>query len=148
MHESPPLSPSAVQASRQVRTVISRLRRRILNAAESEDITLGQASVLTRLSGERGVTASELAAAEGVRHQSMTTTVASLTALGLVERRPDPDDRRRLLIALTEEGYRRVEEGRQVRQEWLAGRLQEQCTEEERRTVMAAMTVLERLTHE
>ncbi|MEU8950050.1 MarR family transcriptional regulator [Streptomyces sp. NPDC048489] len=148
MKESPSLSPSAVQASRQVRTVISRLRRRILNAAEAEDITLGQASVLTRLAGERGVTASELAAAEGVRHQSMTTTVASLAALGLVERRPDPDDRRRLLIALTEEGYRRVDEGRQVRQEWLAGRLQERCTEEERRTVMAAMTVLERLTHD
>ncbi|MFG3588931.1 MarR family winged helix-turn-helix transcriptional regulator [Streptomyces sp. NPDC047990] len=148
MKESPGLSPSAVQASRQVRTVISRLRRRILNAAEAEDITLGQASVLTRLAGERGVTASELAAAEGVRHQSMTTTVASLAALGLVERRPDPDDRRRLLIALTEEGYRRVDEGRQVRQEWLAGRLQERCTEEERRTVMAAMTVLERLTHD
>lgn len=148
MKESPRLSPSAVQASRQVRTVISRLRRRILNAAEAEDITLGQASVLTRLAGERGVTASELAAAEGVRHQSMTTTVASLAALGLVERRPDPDDRRRLLIALTEEGYRRVDEGRQVRQEWLAGRLQERCTEEERRTVMAAMTVLERLTHD
>ncbi|MEU3244729.1 MULTISPECIES: MarR family winged helix-turn-helix transcriptional regulator [unclassified Streptomyces] len=148
MKESPRLSPSAVQASRQVRTVISRLRRRILNAAEAEDITLGQASVLTRLAGERGVTASELAAAEGVRHQSMTTTVASLAVLGLVERRPDPDDRRRLLIALTEEGYRRVDEGRQVRQEWLAGRLQERCTEEERRTVMAAMTVLERLTHD
>ncbi|MET9125803.1 MULTISPECIES: MarR family transcriptional regulator [unclassified Streptomyces] len=148
MKESPGLSPSAVQASRQVRTVISRLRRRILNAAEADDITLGQASVLTRLAGERGVTASELAAAEGVRHQSMTTTVASLAALGLVERRPDPDDRRRLLIALTEEGYRRVDEGRQVRQEWLAGRLQERCTEEERRTVMAAMTVLERLTHD
>ncbi|MGV9706950.1 MarR family winged helix-turn-helix transcriptional regulator [Streptomyces sp. NPDC003483] len=148
MKESPGLSPSAVQASRQVRTVISRLRRRILNAAEADDITLGQASILTRLAGERGVTASELAAAEGVRHQSMTTTVASLAALGLVERRPDPDDRRRLLIALTDEGYRRVDEGRQVRQEWLAGRLQERCTEEERRTVMAAMTVLERLTHD
>ncbi|MET8288861.1 MarR family winged helix-turn-helix transcriptional regulator [Streptomyces sp. NPDC048448] len=148
MTETPRPSPSAVQASRQVRTVISRLRRRILNAAEAEDITLGQASVLTHLSGRPGVTASELAAAEGVRHQSMTTTIASLTALGLVERHPDPDDRRRLLIALTEEGHRRVEEGRQVRQEWLAGRLQERCTEEERRTVMAAMTVLERLTHD
>jgi DNA-binding MarR family transcriptional regulator len=147
MSESPRLSPSAVQASREVRAVISRLRRRILNAAEAEDITLGQASVLARLAGRQGVTASELASAEGVRHQSMTATVASLTALGLVERRPDPDDGRRLLIALTAEGHRRVEEGRQARQEWLAGELQERCTEEERRAVIAAMAVLERLTH-
>jgi DNA-binding MarR family transcriptional regulator len=148
MHESPRPSPSAVQASREVRTIISRLRRRILNAAEAEDITLGQASVLARLSGKQGVTASELASAEGVRHQSMTSTVASLTAMGLVERRPDPDDGRRLLLALTTEGHRRVEDGRQARQEWLAGELQEKCTEEERRTVIAAMAVLERLTHD
>jgi DNA-binding MarR family transcriptional regulator len=148
MNESPRLSPSAVQASREVRAVISRLRRRILNAAEAEDITLGQASVLAHLSGRQNLTASELASAEGVRHQSMTATVASLTALGLVERRPDPDDGRRLLIALTAEGHRRVEEGRQARQEWLAGQLQDKCTEEERLAVIAAMAVLERLTRD
>lgn len=148
MNESPRLSPSAVQASREVRTVIGRLRRRILNAAEAEDITFGQESVLTRLSGKQGVTASELASAEGVRHQSMTVTVASLAALGLVERRPDPADGRRLLIALTAEGARRVAEGRQARQEWLAGEFQEKCTEEERRAVIAAMAVLERLAHD
>lgn len=52
MSENPGLSPSAVQASREVRAVISRLRRRILNASEVEDLTLGQASVLARLSGK------------------------------------------------------------------------------------------------
>ncbi|MDI5964479.1 MarR family winged helix-turn-helix transcriptional regulator [Streptantibioticus silvisoli] len=148
MRENPGLSSSAVQASREVRAVISRLRRRILNAAEVEDITLGQASVMARLSGKEGVTASELAAAEGVRHQSMTATVAALAGMGMVERSPDPDDGRRLLITLTAEGHRRVEEGRQARTEWLAGQLQGQCTEEERRTVIAAMAVLERLTHD
>jgi DNA-binding MarR family transcriptional regulator len=86
--------------------------------------------------------------ADGVRHQSMTATVAALAALGLVERSPDPDDGRRLLIALTAEGRRRVEEGRQARTEWLAGQLQDKCTEEERRAVIAAMGVLHRLTHD
>ncbi|MEU3028501.1 MarR family winged helix-turn-helix transcriptional regulator [Streptomyces incarnatus] len=148
MSENPSLSPSAVEASREVRAVISRLRRRILKASETEDITLGQASVLARLADKGGVTASELATAEGVRHQSMTAMVAALVALELVERAPDPDDGRRLLIELTAAGRRRVEKGRQARTEWLAGRLQERCTEEERRNVIAAMTVLERLTHD
>lgn len=142
-NESP--SPSAVQASREVRAVISRLRRRILKASEVEDLTLGQSSVLARLSDRGSITASELDAIEGVRHQSMTATVTALASMGLVERRPDPDDGRRLLITLTPEGVRRVEEGRQVRTEWLAERLQDRCTEEERRTVIAAMAVLERL---
>ncbi|MBJ7902235.1 MarR family winged helix-turn-helix transcriptional regulator [Streptomyces sp. NPDC003656] len=142
------LPPSAIQASRDVRTVISRLRRRILKASEVDDLTLGQASVLARLSDKGGVTASELAADEGVRHQSMTATVASLAAMGLLERHPDPDDGRRLLIVLTADGRRRVAEGRQARTEWLAGRLLEKCTEDERQTVIAAMAVLERLTRD
>ena len=148
MSKNPRLSPSAAQASQEVRTVIGRLRRRILNSAEAEDMTYGQASVLARLSDKEGVTASELASAEGVRHQSITATIASLAALELVERHPDPDDGRRLLIMLTAEGHRRVEEGRQARQEWLAGELQDKCTESERQTVIAAMALLERLIHD
>lgn len=148
MSTSPQLAPSAVQAAQQVRTIISRLRRRILSAAETEDITLGQASALAHLPGSPGVTASELAAAEGVRHQSMTSTIAALAALGLVQRRPDPHDGRRQLVSLTDEGHRRVEEGRQLRGEWLTGRLQERCTEDERQLVIAAMSVLERLIHD
>lgn len=137
-----------MQASREVRAVVSRLRRRLLSAADLEDLTLGQSAVLARLADRGGVTAAELAAIEGVRHQSMTATVAALDAAGLVERSPDPRDGRRLLIELTAEGRRRLEEGRQARTEWLAGRLQERCTEDERRAVIAAMAILERLTHD
>lgn len=107
MTAKPGLSVSAVQASRDVRTVISRLRRCLLNASEVEDLSFGQESVLVRLADRNGVTASDLAAAEGVRHQSMTATVGSLAARGLVERRPDPHDGRRQLLTLTAEGKRR-----------------------------------------
>ena len=142
------LSPSAVEASQRVRAVIGPLRRRVVSAGDSGDITLSQASVLARLADGNGLTASDLADAEGVRHQSMTSTVTALLGLGLVKRRPDPRDGRRLLVTVTAKGRRRVEEGRQARGEWLAGKLQENCTEEERRTVLAAMAVLERLVHE
>lgn len=138
-------SPSAVRASQEVRAVVGRLRRRIRAATGTEDMSLGQASVLARLSDDAGLTTSDLAAAEGMRHQSMTTTVAALAGLGLVERRRDPGDGRRLLITLTAVGRRRAEEGRRVRGEWLAAELEKKCTEEERRTVIAAMAVLARL---
>lgn len=139
------LSPSAVRASQQVRAVIGRLRRRIRAAGSTEDLSLTQGSVLARLTDNEGLTTSDLAAWEGMRHQSMASTVGALADRGLVERRRDPADGRRLLIALTAEGRARAEAGRQARGEWLAAELQNKCTEEERRTVIAAMAVLERL---
>ncbi|GAA4563867.1 MarR family winged helix-turn-helix transcriptional regulator [Planotetraspora kaengkrachanensis] len=145
-HRGP--SPSAVRASQEVRAVIGRLRRRIRAAGGTEDISLTQATVLARLIDNEGLTTSDLAALEGMRHQSMATTVAALAGRALVERRRDPGDGRRLLIVLTAEGRRRAEAGRQARGEWLAAELQEKCTEEERQTVIAAMAVLERLVHD
>ncbi|MFJ4675757.1 MarR family transcriptional regulator [Kitasatospora sp. NPDC088783] len=147
---SPGPEPSAVRASQQVRSVIGKLRRRLRAAAGTGDFTLTQASTVGRLLDSAGVglTTSDLAAAEGMRHQSMATTIAALAAEGLVERRRDPEDGRRLLIALTAEGRRRGEEGRRARSEWLAAELQRKCTEEERQTVIAAMAVLERLVHD
>jgi DNA-binding MarR family transcriptional regulator len=141
-------SPSAVRASQEIRGVIGRLRRRIRAATGTGDISLTQASVLARLRDSEGLTVSDLAAAEGMRHQSMTTVVAALAERELVERRRDPADGRRLQIALTAEGRRRAEEGRQARGEWLAAELERTCTEAERQTVIAAMAVLERLVHD
>jgi DNA-binding MarR family transcriptional regulator len=148
MSEHGALSPSAVAASQAVRAVVGRLRRRIRAASDTGDLSLTQASVLARLTDNEGLTVSALASVEGMRHQSMASTVAVLAGRGLVERHPDPGDRRRVLIALTPQGRRQAEEGRQARGEWLAAELQRKCTEEERQTVIAAMAVLERLAHD
>ncbi|MFC8722335.1 MarR family winged helix-turn-helix transcriptional regulator [Kitasatospora sp. NPDC057198] len=142
-------APSALRASQQVRSVIGKLRRRLRAAAGTGDFTLTQASTVGRLlDSETGLTTSDLAVAEGMRHQSMATTIAVLAAQGLVERSRDPEDGRRVLIGLTPEGRRRGEEGRRARGEWLAAELQAKCTEEERQTVIAAMAVLERIVQE
>jgi DNA-binding MarR family transcriptional regulator len=139
---------SAVAASQAVRAVIGRLRRRIRTAGDPGELTFPQVSVLARLIPDAELTVSDLAAVEGVRHQSMAATVGALTALGLVEKHRDPADGRRLLIALTPAGHRRAEAGRQARGEWLAAELSARCTEQERETVIAAMAILERLTHD
>lgn len=49
-------------------------------------------------------------------------------------------------MTLTDSGRRRLEGDRQVREEWLARTLQDRYTEAERRTLLEAFALLERLT--
>jgi DNA-binding MarR family transcriptional regulator len=98
--------------------LIRRLRRENL-------FPLNQASVLGRLDRCGSQSVSDLAAAERVRPQSMAQTVGDLEADELVERKPDPDDRRRALVILTAAGKSRIEADRRAREGWLVKAFEE-----------------------
>lgn len=68
---------------------------------------------------------SDLAAAERVRPQSMAQTVGDLEGEGLVDRKPDPDDRRRALVTITAAGKARIEADRRAREGWLVKAFEE-----------------------
>ncbi|MGW5198250.1 MarR family winged helix-turn-helix transcriptional regulator [Streptomyces spiralis] len=140
------VSVSAALAARDLWVVFSRLRRRIRKVAQDDDLTPSQVSALTLVGKHGAATASALAAAEGVRPQSMAATLAGLEQHGLIRRSPDPDDGRRQLVTLTDSGRERIEGNRQVRAEWLARALEDRYTEDERQSLLEALTLLERLT--
>jgi DNA-binding MarR family transcriptional regulator len=148
MDSQPPegISGSAARAAQDVRVVFSRLRRRIRQVAGDDDLTPSQVSALTLVGKSGAASASDLASAEGVRPQSMATTLAALDQHGLIRRGPDPEDGRRQLVTLTEAGRERLEGTRQAREEWLARALQDHCSEDERQRVIEGLAVLERLT--
>ena len=106
---------------------------------------VAQASVLSRLDREGAQTTSALAAAERVRPQSMAQTLAELETAGLIARRPDPADGRRVLIELTPDGRDRVLEARGRREDWLAAAITEEFDPEEQQTLLAAVPLLRRL---
>jgi DNA-binding MarR family transcriptional regulator len=139
---------SAVTAARDLRVLFSRLRRRLKSLAIDDDLSPSQTAVLTRLWKEGASSASALAGAEGVRPQSMAAIVAVLEQRGMIERTPDPEDGRRQVVSLTAVGRRRAESHRQVREEWLARAIQERYSERERRVILEALTLLERLTEQ
>ena len=140
------IADSAAVAARDLRVVVSRLRRQLRCLAVDMDLTPSQTAVLTRLWKEGASSASALAGAERVRPQSMATIVAALEQRGLIERTPDPEDGRRQVISLTETGRQRAESDRQGREEWLARAIHERYSESERRTILHALSLLERLT--
>lgn len=59
--------------------------------------------------------ASELAGHFGLGKATVSRQLKELAELGLIEREPDPDDRRAHILVLTEEGRRRMEHTRAAR---------------------------------
>lgn len=140
------VSESAVRAAREVRTVFSRLRRMLRGTYDTDGLTPSQTSVLSRLDKEGDASTSDLAAAERIRHQSMAATVAVLEERGLVGRRPDPGDGRRQLVSVSAAGRTYLEDRRRAGEEWLARALEDRFSEAERRKVIEATVLLDRLT--
>jgi DNA-binding MarR family transcriptional regulator len=123
----------------ELRVVIGQLVRRL--RAEQHRFSMSQGAVLGRLDRDGPQSVSDLAAAEKVRPQSMAQTVADLESEGLVERRPDPDDRRRALVLFTERGLQTLHADRRRREGWLAGMLAG-LSDEDRRTLARAVELM------
>jgi long-chain acyl-CoA synthetase len=84
---------------------IARLARQVERATAVLDLTLSQYRVLGLLR-EGTEAASALAEKLAVSRPSITGVIDGLVARGLVERRPDGGDRRRIGLELTAEGRR------------------------------------------
>jgi len=131
-----------VGTASELRLVIGQLVRRL---RREYSFPVAHATVLSRLDREGPQTTSALAAAERVRPQSMAQTLAELGNAGLIGRRPDPADRRQVLIELTAEGRARIAADRQRREGWLAAAIAAELTSEEQDVLIAAVPLLRRL---
>ncbi|MEU9482591.1 MarR family transcriptional regulator [Streptomyces decoyicus] len=119
--------------------------RRLRQPVQGE-LTLPEVSVLSRLERAGSATTSDLARAEQITPQAMGMTLAGLEARGLVERRPDPADGRRVTMSMTKAGQRALRDRRSARAEQLAEALVAGgFTRAELETLMAAAPLIERL---
>jgi DNA-binding MarR family transcriptional regulator len=130
------------RAASELRIVLGRLVRRL---RVENALPLTQGTVLARLERDGPQTTSALAAGERMRPQSMAQTVKELEAGGLVVRRPHAQDRRRLLVELTDRGRRALTGDRTRREGWLAETIAGQLTPDEQQTLVRAIALLARL---
>jgi len=120
------------------------LLRRVRRRDDESGVTAPHLSALSVLVFGGARTLGELAEAEQVRPPSITRIVRNLEADGLVEREPDPADRRVVRVRATEKGRRILEEGRRRRISDLAARLST-VEPEELETLERAAELIERV---
>src|ERR1700688_2971148 len=126
---------------------IGLLVRRGRAAARSHELSLTEASVMGRLAKHGPATTADLARAEGMKPQSMGTTIAALEEMGIVERKPHPTDGRQVNVALTAKGTAMRNRTADARLAWLAEAIG-QLDEQKRETLFKAGEIIMRLAAE
>src|ERR1700760_2141021 len=128
-----------------LRDSIGLLLRRMRQQRPDGALTLPEGAAMTRLNRAGPPTSSALAKLEQISPQSMGATLAGLEARGLVARRPDPDDGRRVVLSLTDAGQQVLRDKRDARTRQLAEALSARFTPDEVRLLAGAVPLLERL---
>jgi DNA-binding MarR family transcriptional regulator len=135
--------PSALAV--ELRSVVSKIIRRLREQAPSGELTWSQQKVLLRLERDGPATVTALAQAEGVRSQSMGATVAVLRAAGLIEGRPDPNDGRQTVLSLTEACRAQFKANRAAKEDWLHRAIQTKLNAAEQGELASSLRLLNRL---
>jgi DNA-binding MarR family transcriptional regulator len=137
--------PDVGQVAAALRVSIGLLLRRLRQVQAEGELSLPESSALVRLDRGGPTTPGELAKLEQISPQSMGATLAALETRGLVERRPDPRDGRRVVLSATEAGRAVLLDRRNERTGQLAQALSAGFTPAELSQLMAAAPLLERL---
>ena len=124
---------------------VLRLARRLRVEAPAGEVSTAALGLLATLYREGPMPGVALAQAEGLQPQSLTRLLAALVATGMIDRTPDPADRRNLIISITLEGRRALLAAMKARRRWLANALADRLSDEERDTLIAAAELMLRL---
>lgn len=125
---------------------LSVLVRRVRQVPIDGGLTMPERTALSHLDRSGPTTSSALARDVQITAQAMGATLNALRARGLVERRRDPNDGRRVVLTVTEGGLQALKDKRNARAELIARALTSGTfTSTELEQLAAAAPLLERL---
>ncbi|MFE9424487.1 MarR family winged helix-turn-helix transcriptional regulator [Kitasatospora sp. NPDC006697] len=140
------MSEGDLAAVSQLRSSVMRLARRLRHQHVEHSLSPTEMGVLGTLARCGSATPGELARREHVQPPSMTRIIAMLEEKGLVRRESHPQDRRQVVVSMTDQAAEILDESRRRRNAWLA-ELASQLTEEEWAAVREAAPALYKLAH-
>ena len=108
-------------------------------------LTWSQSALLSELARRGRATASELAGDQGLRVQTVWTSLETLERRGLIARERDANDRRQVRAHLTGRGRAELAADREARDAWIVEVLTEDFTTDELSTLADATELLVRL---
>jgi len=133
------------ESAASIRRAALRLALRLRAERGAGGLPLLMLSVLGNLHRRGPLTAGELAAADRLKPQSLTRTLAGLEQQRLITRRPGEVDRRQSQIDITAEGRRRLGRDMQHRDAWLRAALTDALSPTEQELLRLAAPLMERL---
>src|SRR6202046_5563558 len=134
MTREPDVSDVAVALRDSIGLLLRRMRQQRPDGA----LTLPEGAAMTRLNRAGPTTSAALARLEQISPQSMGATLAGLEARGLVKRAADPEDGRRVILAVTEPGMEVLRYRRNARAQQLARALSTGFSPAELKQLLAA----------
>jgi DNA-binding MarR family transcriptional regulator len=99
---------------------ISELLRRARQVPLDQGLSMPERSALSLLERTGPTASSALAREAQITAQAMGATLSALRERGLVERRPDPNDGRRVVLSVTDAGRQALADKRNARTEQMA----------------------------
>lgn len=138
MHHAPTLTGSDLAAA------MERMVRLVREMSTAGDVSSTAAAVLTTLGRQGPSRVTDLARSEGVSQPAMSQLVNRLESDGLVARATDSEDRRGVLVEVSERG-RGVIQARRAQRAEILGAALERLDADDQQAIAAALPALGRL---
>ena len=126
----------------QVYRLVKLMRK---EAHNDEGLSLTERSTLALLLDSGAMLPGELAAVEKVTTQAISQVIAHLEELGFLRRTPSEEDRRKVIVTLTDAGRKFVSRRRDEKVEWLTHAISEKLNAREKQVLTDSIPILAKL---
>jgi DNA-binding MarR family transcriptional regulator len=133
----------ATELPERLRLAVTRLARRLRQQSD-DGASPTQLAALATIERKGPITLGDLAACERVQPPTITAAIGRLAQLGLVQRRPDPHDRRITRVEIAPAGRKLLARNRSRKTAYLAQRLRT-LDPADQATLAEAAEILDRL---